>query len=266
VPQPDSRLIQYLVATGKVAAIGLGGSQASGYASGGSDYDVYILTTSRIEPAVRRQIAGSLADDPNEVEVDIPYWGDEDAYRIGGTWYDLAYFDADWFFGEISSVVHGHTARQGYTTSFVHTLANMQPLYDPSGILTAWKAQLQHYPEPLAQSIIATNYPVACTIHSSYRNQADRAVQLGDAVAVNHRVAAFLACVFDITFAVLRMWHPGEKRQLQYLERYRDALPTGFADHITAVVHSTTPDRLHDLIPAIDHVVTDVTAMVTTTA
>lgn len=264
--QPDPRLIEQLVVTGKAAAIALGGSQASGYATGGSDNDVYILTTSRIEPEVRRRIADALADDPDEAEVDIPYWGDEDAYRINGTWYDLAYFDADWFFGEIGSVVHGHNARQGYTTSFVHTLANMQPLYDPSGLLAAWKAQVQHYPEPLAQSIIATNYPVSCTIHSSYRNQAARAVQLGDAVAVNHRVAAFLACVFDITFAVLRMWHPGEKRQLQYLEQHRDALPAGFADHITAVVHNTAPDRLDHLVPAMDVVVADVTLILTGTA
>jgi hypothetical protein len=215
---------------------------------------------------VRWRIAGLLANDPYEAEVDIPYWGDEDTYRINGTWYDLAYFDADWFFGEISAVVHGHTARQGYTTSFVHTLANMQPLYDPSGLLAAWKAQVQHYPESLAQAIIASNYPVACTIHSSYRNQAARAVQLGDAVAVNHRVTAFLACVFDITFAVLRRWHPGEKRQLQYLEQYRDALPDGFAEHITAVAYNTPPDRLGDLIPAIDVVMHDVTAMATATA
>ncbi len=260
--QPDPRLIEQLVATGKVAAIALGGSRASGYATSGSDNDVYILTTGRIEPGVRRRIADLLADDPDEAEVDIPYWGDEDAYRIGGTWYDLAYFDADWFFGEIGSVVHGHNARQGYTTSFVHTLANMQPLYDPSGVLASWKAQVQHYPEPLAQAIIAMNYPVACTIHSSYRNQAARAVHLGDVVAVNHRVAAFLACVFDITFAVLRMWHPGEKRQLRYLDQHRDALPVGFADHITAVAYHTAPDRLDGLIPAIDQVVNDVSELV----
>ena len=259
--QPDPRLIEQLVATGSVAAIALGGSQASGTSTTGSDNDVYVLTTSRVEPDVRRGIAASLADNPDEIEVDIPYWGDEDAYAINGTWYDIAWFDAGWFSGEIDSVVNGHTARQGYTTSFVHTLANMQPLHDPSGLIDAWKAQIERYPEPLAEAIIAMNYPVSCLIHSCYRNQIARAIQLGDVVAVNHRVAAFLACVFDITFATLRIWHPGEKRQLQYLERYRDDLPADFAAHIIAITRNTAPDRTDALMAAVDKVVDDINTL-----
>ena len=258
---PNQRLLEMLAAIDQVAAIALGGSRAGGVHDDASDYDLYVLTTGRIDASVRERMVRIVADD-TDYEIAIPWWGDEDALLIEGVRYELAYFDAGWFFNAIDAVINQHQASQGYTTSFVNTLAKMQPLYDPDGLIADWKQRIAVYPLALTEAIIATNYPVSCTIQASYRNQIARAIELRDAVAVNHRVAAFLACVFDITFAVLRMWPPGEKRQLEYLQRHADDVPAGFVDHITAILHNTAPDRIGALLEAVERVVADVTAMV----
>lgn len=261
-PKPPRPLIDKLVQTNNVVAIGLGGSQASGQASDGSDIDLYVLTSGRIDPETRRSIIEPLADDPYRVDLAIPYWGDEDAFGVDGTWIDLAFFDANWFFEEIDSVLTDHRVSQGYTTSFVHTLAHMLPLHDPEGILEVWKRRTPLYPDELAEKIITHNYHVSCVIHACYRNQIERAVTLGDPVAVNHRVAAFLACVTDIAFAHLRMWHPGEKRQLQYLKSRKEDLPREFVAHIRTMLLAAAPDRMTGLMPAVDAVVDDITSLV----
>lgn len=258
---PNPYLVEKFAAIEEVAAIALGGSRAGGVNDDASDYDLYVLTTGRIDPAIREHIVREVADTA-PYEIAIPWWGDEDALAIDGRRYELAYFDVGWFSDGIDAVVSHHRASQGYTTSFINTVAKMQPLHDPAALISGWKERIAVYPEALVTAIIATNYPVSCTIQASYRNQIARAIDLGDAVAVNHRVAAFLACVFDIAFAVLRMWHPGEKRQLQYLQRHADALPIGFAEHITAILHHTAPDRLGDLLAAVDMVVSDVDYLV----
>lgn len=261
-PTIPQTLIDRLVETGNVVAIALGGSQACGSAAEGSDMDLYVLTSTRIDPTIRREIIEPLADDPYRIDIGIQYWGDEDAFSINGTWYDLAFFDAAWFFDQIDAVLTDHRVSQGYSTSFVYTLDNMVLVHDPEDQLAAWKRRTAWYPDDLAEAIIAHNYSVACTLHSSYRNQIARAVQLNDPVAVNHRVAAFLACVFDITFASLRMWHPGEKRQLQHLQARAASLPADFDRHIRAVLEATTPPRMFELMPAVDEVVDSITRMV----
>lgn len=258
----SSDLIDQLISTGKVAAIGLGGSRASGESTASSDLDIYVLVNEPIDPDERRRIAESLVIDKASIEIANPWWGDEDGFEIDGLWHDIVYFDAVWFFDTIAGVLNHHRASEGYTTSFVYTLAQMQPVYDPDHLIARWQRYTVTYPEPLIDSIIATNYPVSCTIHSCYRNQIARAVHLNDPLAVNHRVAAFLACVCDIAFAVARAWHPGEKRQLRHLARNQSVLPPQLTEHIEAVAYAIAPDRMHTLRSAVDQVVDDVHVMV----
>lgn len=259
IPAGTRHLIDRLTASGNVVALGVGGSRATGTATMGSDIDLYVLTSQRIDPDIRRRIMSPLADPDHPVEIANPYWGDEDACCIDGVWHDIVFFDAEWFFGEIERTLIHHQAREGYSTSFVFTLANMTPLVDPVGALATWQAWIGEYPDALAAAIISANVPVSCTIHACYRNQIARAIALADPVAVNHRVAAFLACVFDIAFAHLRLWHPGEKRQLQYLANHADRLPERFCDHIVDLLAATAPDRVDGLLPAVDRVVADIT-------
>lgn len=247
----SERLVQWLMMHPQVAAIGIGGSQASGMASDGSDVDVYVFTTDRIPPAERRAIARELADDQDVVEIANPYWGDEDGYAIGGVWHDVVYFELAWFLSEIERATVLHQPREGYSTSFVFTLQNLRVLHDPHGTIATTKAAIPEYPDELARAIIDFNLAVAGDIHASYANQVARAVVLSDPVAANHRVAALLACVSDIAFAHLRMWHPGEKRQLQYLRANAGDLPAGLVERIEQVLLVTAPDRMNGLPAAV---------------
>lgn len=258
---PHPKLIERLIATGSVAAIGMGGSRATGFSDDTSDFDLYALTTSPVDVVVRQAIADDIADD-GSVEIGNPWWGDEDGYAIDDTWYEIAWFDVAWFFDGIDAVINHHRVSQGYSTSFIHTLAQMQPIHDPDGLITSWQAKVSDYPDELARAIIEGNYPIVASVHASFRNQIRRAIELNDAVSVNHRVAGFLAVVFDIAFASLRMWHPGEKRQLQHLQLHADRLPEDFAGHILDMLANTAPDRLGCLMAAVDRVVADVDGIV----
>ena len=111
---PNQRLIDMLAAIDEVAAIALGGSRAGGVNDDASDYDLYVLTTGRIDPDVRERIVRKVADDAR-YEIAIPWWGDEDALSIGGIRYELAWFDVNWFFDGIDAVVNQHRASQGYS-------------------------------------------------------------------------------------------------------------------------------------------------------
>lgn len=245
-------LIERFASLPQVQAIAIGGSQASGMASRGSDIDLYVFVTDRIDPAHRSAIARDLADNPTLVEIANPWWGDEDGYAINGVWHDIVFFDLTWFRDEIERVTIRQESREGYSTCFVHTLTYLMLLYDREGQLQLLQDSVPSYPEALAQRIITSNLAVAGRIHSSYRNQIARAVELRDPVSVNHRLAAFLACVFDVAFAHLRMWHPGEKRQLAYLRRQEEALPAGF---IEAIENALTCQSGDGLMTAVDQVV-----------
>ena len=261
VPEKTTAFIRNLSELDGVLAVGLGGSRASGAASMGSDYDLYVFTSSRIDPHVRKNIITPLADSEVRIEIANPYWGDEDGFTLSDVWHDVVYFDANWFHGEIDRVINQHLAREGYSTSFVFTLVNMMALHDPAGLIATWQREVREYPTALARAIISHNYQVSCVIHACYRNQIARAANLADPVAVNHRVAAFLACVFDIVFAHLQLWHPGEKRQLPYLREHAGKLPAHFEAHVREVLTATSRDRLQDLIPAVNRLADTVSVL-----
>ena len=69
-------------------------------------------------------------------------------------------------------------------------------------------------------------------------DQIKKAVQRGDLVSVNHRVAAFLASYFDILFALNRVLHPGEKRLLDLAETLCSQRPVDLHEQITRLLNA----------------------------
>jgi hypothetical protein len=81
----------------------------------------------------------------------------------------------------------------------------------------------QPFPEPLIQSIVANNRPVlGGGMQSCYLAQMKAAIERGDLISLNHRVAVWIASYTDILFAVNRNYHPGEKRLLMYMQGLPD--------------------------------------------
>ncbi|WP_300082258.1 DUF4037 domain-containing protein [Propioniciclava sp.] len=253
----SSAFVDRLLATGSVRFIGIGGSHSVASADAASDIDVYVVTDAPIDLASRRAIAADLADADRPRDVPNDFWGDGDYLSIGGVWHDVMYWDAGWLAATVTDRIERHLPAEGYSTAFLHTLAHLEPVHDPAGEIAAWQRRLATYPDALAEAIIRRNLAAAAGVRTSYRAQIARAVALDDPVSANHRVAALLACVFDAAFAHLRMWHPGEKRQLRFLAAHAGMLPPGFADHVLAVLEAAAPGRLGLLVDAVDALVAD---------
>ena len=122
----------------------------------------------------------------------------------------------------------------GYTTCFWRSVKNAKIFFDREGWLTNLKTKTQVvYPETLQQSIIVKNHAVLRSVIPSYLNQIKKAVQRGDLVSLNHRVAALIASYFDIIFALNRVLHPGEKRLIEIALVECEKLPVDMAQDIT---------------------------------
>lgn len=225
-----------------VKAIVIAGSVAAGTADEHSDIDAYIYSDQELPLAERHRIALGQAE---TMFLDNRFWelGDEWIHRDSGVEIDITYRTPRWIEDDLERVLTRHEGWTGYSTCFWHNLLHSVALYDPSG----WYADLQRkaqaqYPVELQQAIIAKNWPILTHILSAYSVQLRSAVRRGDAVSVNHRIAAYLASYFDILFAVNQLPHPGEKRMIQYA-RTCQLLPFELEEDVTRLLESAAPSR-----------------------
>jgi hypothetical protein len=219
----------------QVEAVGMAGSITSGNADPGSDIDLYVYITGQIPVATRAHLIGQRA---GRAEVDNHFWeaGDEWIEAASGIAVDLMYRDPTWIEQQMERVLHQHQASVGYSTSLWHNVRYSVALFDRNG----WFSRLQQlanqpYPEELRRAIVAKNHPILRDNISSYLHQLEKAMQRGDLVSANHRVAAFLASYFDILFAVNRQTNPGEKRLLNLAARC-EKTPPQMVEHVQALL------------------------------
>jgi hypothetical protein len=220
-----------------VEAVALAGSRIAS-PDPASDIDLYVYTRRDIPVAEREAIMNRVGG-ASLANLGLNYWGagDEWYHAPTGIEVDSMYFEADWMQARIESVMVDHRASEGYTTCFCYTVRNSKIFYDPNG----WFARLQDlagqpYPEELRRNIIALNYPLLRGIIPAYGHQAEKAARRGDLVSVNHRLAALLACYFDILFAFNHVLHPGEKRLVSLALERCERVPEHMADDVSAVL------------------------------
>lgn len=220
-----------------VSAIVLGGSSSSGCADERSDKDVYIYSQAPVHIEVRTCIAQKYSKDS---ELDNKFFedGDEMILNDDETTLDLMYRNPQWIEGMIDNVWEKHYASMGYTTCFLHNVASSKILHDPQG----WFASLQkkisgEYPQELIDNILKKNLPMLKEKkYSSYYDQIKKALERKDYVSLNHRISAFFASYFDVLFALNKMFHPGEKRLVQYVLNKCQIIPTDFEKDVNAVL------------------------------
>jgi hypothetical protein len=85
------------------------------------------------------------------------------------------------------------------------------------------------------------------------------ALERGDLVCVNHRITALLASYFDILFAVNRLYHPGEKRQVAYVLAKCPKRPPDVQSQVNELLLAIAPkeeskvlDRVNNLLDGLD--------------
>jgi hypothetical protein len=222
----------------QVAAVALGGSQASGAADAESDIDLYIYTDTEVSPAAQAALI-QQSGGARRADLNLSYWGGVNMWIHAptGITVDCVYFGTAWIEEQTRRVMEMHQPSLGYSTSFCRTVQQSRVLYDPRGWFQALQVRNQQdYPEALRRNIIAYNHPVLRTLMSSYLHQITYAVHRDDIVSVNHRVAALLASYFDIVFALNRVLHPGEKRLIAFAHNECRVLPTAMDADSAAVL------------------------------
>lgn len=211
-----------------VRAVALGGSTSGARTDSASDIDLYVYADGAIPVAKRNTIAELFAV---KIETGNTFFepGDEWQDKRTGIYADIMYRTPRWIEDRLNSILVRHEACTGYTTCFWHNVKTSQILFDRAG----WLATLQQraqcaYPPALRRAIIAKNYPLLKDTISSYFRQTEKALRRGDAISVNHRVAAFLASYFDVLFAVNGLTHPGEKKLRDFALTNCSLLPRDF--------------------------------------
>lgn len=249
----------------QVEAVALAGSQTSGSVDRISDIDLYVYTTGLI-PLADRQSLLAASGGASRADMDLQFWdsGDEWFDAETGIEVDVIYWDTAWITEQLDRVLVHHQAGMGYTTSFWHTIQNSKVLFDRRG----WFAGLQEkaaqpYPEELRLEIIRKNQPVLRSVIPSYLHQIEKAIQRGDLVSLNHRVAALLASYFDVLFALSRLPNPGEKRLLQIAAERCPCLPLGMREQVEDVLRAAAslegdlPGKINRLVDNLDRLLVE---------
>lgn len=230
-----TRLIGLVSDLPQVEAVALGGSRAGGRADAGSDFDLYVFVTTEIPSETRQDIVRQLGG-ASVANLGHDYFGGGDEWLDAetGAHFDVMYFGLEWLRDQVERSLEHHQPSLGYSTAFCYTVGQAHVLYDPQGRFAALQAVARKpYPQALREAVVRYNHPMLRGVISSYRAQLEKAVQRGDLVSLNHRLAALLASYFDIIFAVNRVLHPGEKRLLELALTTCLSLPENFEQDLT---------------------------------
>jgi hypothetical protein len=239
------RLAERFIALAMVEAVAVAGSRGAGASpDAASDVDLYVYTRGQVPLDIRAAII-EASGGATRLDLGQDYWGPSDGWIAAGSGIeiDVVYFGADWMEAELDRVLVRHEPSLGYTTCLWHTVARSLPIRDPRGWFAALQARAQvPYPEALRRRIVEHNHPALRGIITGLANQITKAAARGDVVSVNHRLAALLACYFDILFAANRVTHPGEKRLLELAAARCERLPQGMAADVTDLVTTAAAD------------------------
>lgn len=223
-----------------VVAVVFGGSRAAAIAADGSDLDLYAYAEEPPSLAVRAAVAGSAT----HAELDQRFWELGDAWIDGttGLVVDVTYRSPAWTEAELDRVLDRHEASVGYSTAIWHNVRTARPLVDRDGWFAALQRRAQvPYPEALRRAIVAKNRPLLRGAFFAFSRQIEDALRRDDAVAVQHRLTAWVASYFDVVFALNRQTHPGEKRSVQYAQARSPLCPPDLGSRLAALFAAAAP-------------------------
>lgn len=250
-PQLDE-LIAALAEHGAIEAVTLTGSRTTGFGTAESDIDLFVYVRDAAAPAsVRGRLAHDHAEQSAHVVIGQPGIPNNDAWMLrgAGVWVDIIWWTCEWAVEELDRRLIQCSAQAGYTTCFWRSIRDGSPLFERS----RWHQDLQArarspYPEALRSRIGDLNGALMGSENPfSYLNQMRKAVTENDAVATQHRTAAWLASYFDVLFAANRVLHPGEKRLIAFAERECPRLPDRFSEDVRSLVEQAA-GRSSDLV------------------
>ncbi len=218
-------------------AVCLGGSRASEHNDDKSDYDIYIYYKNIPSEKKREEIYKKYC---KKYEVANHYWEYEDnCILTDNIPIDVIFRPIDTFKNEDEITKFLLSAKNGYSTCFLHNIITCKIINDRSGSFTSLQNKLKtEYPERLRREIIERNMKLLHGVLPSYDLQIKKAVKRNDLVSINHRTAGFIESYFDIIFALNRMTHPGEKKLINICKEKCTILPDNFEENLTKLFSS----------------------------
>ncbi|WP_194189873.1 DUF4037 domain-containing protein [Clostridium chrysemydis] len=212
-------LIEDLKSLEEVELIMLGGSKALNKEDALSDYDVYVYYSNYIEVEARREILKKYF---KYVEVSNKFFEEEDdGILINGKEVELIYRDLNFLEDNFINTFEKFKSSFGYSTCMVHNILTSKVLYDKNNIIKDYREKYNFYPKELKESIVLNNIKLLDNQMPSLSYQIIKAIKRGDIISINHRITEYLAIYFDILFSLNEEFHPGEKRLLPWIEKFK---------------------------------------------
>jgi predicted nucleotidyltransferase len=224
-----------------VAAVTLGGSRARGEQRPDSDTDIGVYYREPLDSGGLRTLAARLAGRP----VDIAPPGGWGPWVNGGAWLSVGGAQVDWILRDLDRVRRVWADCQagrfeiGYQNG--HPLGFWSPCYagevalgrvlaDPSGELSALRAEMASYPEPLRAALIGATSQAEFTL-----GVAAKPAARGDVLYVSLCLSKAVGVLTQSLFAHGRRWYLNEKGALEVAGRL-PAAPPGFTARARALL------------------------------
>jgi predicted nucleotidyltransferase len=222
-------IIENLGKLDAVRLIMLGGSRAKGNPDKLSDYDVYVYCDEPIPVKTRQMIFEKYF---RYMEYANDFWEEEDdGIMWDGVEVEFIYRSHSFIKEQYENILIRHQVSLGYSTCIIFNLLKSIVLVDKQSDIEWFRSLAAIYPDELRKKIIQKNAVLIADRMPSMSFQLIKAIKRQDVISVQHRTTELLALMFDVLFAVNRMYHPGEKRLMEALERM-SLIPDHFKEDV----------------------------------
>jgi predicted nucleotidyltransferase len=230
-----------------VRLIMLGGSRASGLADRQSDVDLYVYCDQPISLDVRKEVLSGYF---RYVEFANGFWEEEDdGILLDGVEMEIIYRPHAFIKEQYEKTFVRYEASLGYSTCMIYNLLRSKILVDRHSDIQWFRNIAQLYPDELRRKIIMSNASLIHDQMPSLSFQLIKAIKRQDAISIQHRTTELIALLFDVLFAANRMFHPGEKRLTEALERM-SLIPDHFKEDLKQllIIHTLSVEDAVNLV------------------
>ncbi|MDP2813596.1 MAG: DUF4037 domain-containing protein [Erysipelotrichaceae bacterium] len=228
-----NEIVDKLSQLSQVRLMILGGSRATGISDRQSDFDLYVYCDQPIPLQQRKEI---LQDYFKYVEFANDFWEEEDdGILLDGFEMEIIYRPHSFIKEQYEKTFIRKEVSYGYSTCMIYNLLRSKILVDKQSDIEWFRNIAQIYPDDLRKKIILGNASLIYNQMPSLSFQLMKAIRRQDTISVQHRTTEFIALMFDVLFAANRMFHPGEKRLTEALERM-GLIPDHFKEDLKQLV------------------------------
>ncbi len=216
------KLAQTLATLPGVQAIGLAGGTRPLPEPGSGDLDLYLYCSHIPPPEERRAILSTLGGLAEKIQINQltgGHWGVGDSFELDRveTW--LMYFTVQETWEELAEILSGkylgRLDHYYYPIGRCALLRDMGPLYDPDGLLAAFKARIAEYPPKLVQANLTYHLDKLADTEDL-----DRAARRGDVFFYHFALDLAIDHFLLALFALNRVYFPSRKRSLEYIAQF----------------------------------------------